>query len=95
MPETEPRFSISQITTLTQSFDEDLLVYGEAGVDGIGIWEIKLREGEEDLLLAALANLLHNAFKFSANQGDIHLYISTGADGMARIRVTDTGRGIS
>jgi CheY-like chemotaxis protein len=42
-----------------------------------------------------VSNLLHNAFKFSANQGDIHLCISTGADGMARIRVTDTGRGIS
>ena len=42
-----------------------------------------------------VSNLLHNAFKFSANQGDIHLHISTGADGMARIRVTDTGRGIS
>ena len=47
MPETEPRFSISQITTLTQSFDEDLLVYGEAGVDGIGIWEIKLPAGDD------------------------------------------------
>jgi CheY-like chemotaxis protein len=42
-----------------------------------------------------VSNLLHNAFKFSANQGDIHLHISTGIDGMARIRVTDTGRGIS
>jgi sugar phosphate isomerase/epimerase len=37
-----PDFSISQVTTLPQSFDEDLRVYGEAGVDGIGIWEIKL-----------------------------------------------------
>jgi sugar phosphate isomerase/epimerase len=42
LPETEPRFSISQITTLTQGFDEDLRVYGKAGVDGIGIWELKL-----------------------------------------------------
>jgi sugar phosphate isomerase/epimerase len=42
LPETEPRFSISQITTLTQGFDDDLRVYGEAGVDGIGIWELKL-----------------------------------------------------
>jgi sugar phosphate isomerase/epimerase len=37
-----PDFSISQITTLPQSFDEDLRVYAEADVDGIGIWEIKL-----------------------------------------------------
>jgi sugar phosphate isomerase/epimerase len=40
--ESEPRFSISQITTLTQTFDEDLRTYAEAGVDGVGIWEIKL-----------------------------------------------------
>lgn len=47
MPETEPRFSISQITTLTQGFDEDLRVYREAGVDGIGIWELKLPERDD------------------------------------------------
>jgi len=38
------RFSISQITTLTQSFADDLDVYGAAGADGIGIWEMKLRD---------------------------------------------------
>jgi sugar phosphate isomerase/epimerase len=38
----EPRFSISQISTLPASFEEDLRVYREAGADGIGIWEIKL-----------------------------------------------------
>ena len=42
-----------------------------------------------------VSNLLHNAFKFTAGQGEIHLHISTGQDGMARIRVTDNGRGIS
>jgi sugar phosphate isomerase/epimerase len=39
-----PRFSISQISTLPASFEEDLRVYREAGADGIGIWEIKLPE---------------------------------------------------
>ena len=48
-----PRFSISQITTLPASFEEDLRAYREAGAEGIGIWEIKLREGEETALLAA------------------------------------------
>jgi sugar phosphate isomerase/epimerase len=40
----EPRFSISQISTLPASFEDDLLVYRAAGAEGIGIWEIKLPE---------------------------------------------------
>jgi sugar phosphate isomerase/epimerase len=36
------RLSISQITTVTQSFAEDLDAYRDAGADGIGIWEMKL-----------------------------------------------------
>jgi sugar phosphate isomerase/epimerase len=43
-----PRFSISQVSTLAASFDEDLRAYTEAGVDGIGVWEIKLGEGSLD-----------------------------------------------
>jgi sugar phosphate isomerase/epimerase len=42
-----PRFSISQITTLTQSFDDDLRTYADAGLDGIGIWEIKLPDRDD------------------------------------------------
>jgi sugar phosphate isomerase/epimerase len=42
-----PRFSISQVTTLTHSFDEDVRSYAEAGVDGIGIWEFKLPERDD------------------------------------------------
>jgi sugar phosphate isomerase/epimerase len=49
-----PRFSISQITTLPASFEDDLRAYRDAGSQGIGIWELKLREGEEEALLAAL-----------------------------------------
>ena len=49
-----PRFSISQITTLPASFEDDLRVYREAGAQGIGIWEIKLEEGREEEQLAAL-----------------------------------------
>jgi sugar phosphate isomerase/epimerase len=40
-----PPFSISQITTLGATFGADLRAYAAAGVDGIGIWEIKLPEG--------------------------------------------------
>jgi len=38
------RLSISQITTVTQSFADDLDAYREAGADGVGIWEMKLQE---------------------------------------------------
>jgi sugar phosphate isomerase/epimerase len=40
-----PRFSISQITTLTSTFAADVRAYAAAGVDGIGVWEIKLTDG--------------------------------------------------
>ena len=36
--------SISQITTVTQSFADDLDAYRVAGADGIGIWEMKLED---------------------------------------------------
>jgi len=39
-----PRFSISQVSTLGASFAADLAAYAEAGIDGIGIWEIKLAD---------------------------------------------------
>jgi sugar phosphate isomerase/epimerase len=37
-----PLFSISQVSTLAASFGDDVRVYAAAGVDGIGVWEIKL-----------------------------------------------------
>lgn len=42
-----PRFSISQITTVGQSFADDLDAYQAAGAAGIGIWEMKL--GDDSL----------------------------------------------
>jgi sugar phosphate isomerase/epimerase len=42
-----PRLSISQITTVGQSFAEDLDAYRSAGAAGIGIWEMKL--GDDSL----------------------------------------------
>jgi len=38
------RLSISQITTVTQSFADDLDAYRAAGADGIGIWEMKVAD---------------------------------------------------
>jgi sugar phosphate isomerase/epimerase len=43
-----PPFSISQVSTLTASFVEDVRAYAAAGVDGIGIWEMKLAEDSLD-----------------------------------------------
>jgi sugar phosphate isomerase/epimerase len=40
----QPRFSVSEITTFHQTFEEDLATYREAGVEGIGVWEFKLGE---------------------------------------------------
>jgi sugar phosphate isomerase/epimerase len=50
-----PGFSISQVTTLTAGFADDVRIYAEAGVDAIGIWELKLGEGPDEDALAALA----------------------------------------
>ena len=50
----EPKFSVSEITTFHQTFDEDLANYREAGVDGIGVWEFKLPEGDDAETLAKL-----------------------------------------
>jgi sugar phosphate isomerase/epimerase len=41
------KLSISQITTVTQSFADDLDAYRAAGADGMGIWEMKL--GDDSL----------------------------------------------
>jgi len=49
-----PRFSISQVSTLTASFADDVRAYAAAGVDGIGIWELKLAEGSDAQALEAL-----------------------------------------
>jgi sugar phosphate isomerase/epimerase len=41
----QPRVSVSQVTTLRSSFADDLRDYADAGLDGIGIWELKLANG--------------------------------------------------
>jgi sugar phosphate isomerase/epimerase len=45
--EGSPAFSISEVTTLGASFDDDLAAYREAGADGIGVWEMKLPDGDD------------------------------------------------
>jgi len=44
----EPKFSVSAVTTINSSFEEDLVSYREAGADGIGLWEFKLPEGPDE-----------------------------------------------
>jgi sugar phosphate isomerase/epimerase len=41
----QPPFSISQVSSLSASFADDVRAYGAAGVDGIGVWELKLGDG--------------------------------------------------
>ena len=48
-----PRVSVSQITTLRSSFAEDIRDYADAGLAGIGIWELKLGDGPDDEALEA------------------------------------------
>jgi sugar phosphate isomerase/epimerase len=40
-----PRVSVSQITTFPASFADDVRAYAAAGLDGIGVWELKLPQG--------------------------------------------------
>jgi sugar phosphate isomerase/epimerase len=51
----QPLFSISQVSTLAASFADDVRAYAAAGVDGIGVWELKLGEGSDEDALAVLA----------------------------------------
>ena len=44
------RLSICEFTTLGASFEEDLAAYRAAGVEGIGVCEIKLRESSAERL---------------------------------------------
>ena len=49
-----PRISVSQITTLRSGFADDVHRYAASGLDGIGVWELKLPEGEDMELLELL-----------------------------------------
>jgi len=52
-PDQLPRVSVSQVSTLASSFADDLRDYAAAGLDGIGIWELKLGDGPDDDTLDA------------------------------------------
>lgn len=50
------RVALSEISTVSASFEEDVAAYAAAGFDGIGIWEMKLPEvdsANRELLRAA------------------------------------------
>jgi len=50
----QPRVSVSQVSTLAASFADDIRTYTAAGLDGIGIWELKLGDGPDDAAVALL-----------------------------------------
>jgi sugar phosphate isomerase/epimerase len=62
-----PRFSISQISTLPASFEDDLTAYAAAGLDGIGIWELKLPEDGDDA--AALEAFARSGLEIFSDNG--------------------------
>jgi sugar phosphate isomerase/epimerase len=43
------------VSTLAASFADDVRAYADAGVDGIGVWELKLGDGPDDHALELLA----------------------------------------
>jgi sugar phosphate isomerase/epimerase len=49
-----PPFSISEVSTYPATFEEDLAAYKAGGVDGIGIWEFKLKDGDDARSVDAL-----------------------------------------
>jgi sugar phosphate isomerase/epimerase len=48
------RVAVSQITTFRSSFGHDVRAYADAGLDGIGIWELKLDGGDDAAALELL-----------------------------------------
>jgi sugar phosphate isomerase/epimerase len=50
----DPKFSVSEVTTFHQTYEQDLATYREAGADGVGVWEFKLPEGDDAETVAKL-----------------------------------------
>ena len=53
-PDGLPRISVSQVSTLAAGFADDVRTYAAAGLDGVGIWEMKLGDGPDDEAVALL-----------------------------------------
>src|SRR5487761_123701 len=53
-PDGLPRISVSQVSTLAAGFADDVRTYAAAGLDGIGVWELKLGDGPDDDAVALL-----------------------------------------
>ena len=51
---TQPRFAVSEFSTMPLSFDEDVAAYAAGGAAGIGLAEAKLPEGQDRESLARL-----------------------------------------
>ncbi len=49
--------SLSEISTVSASFEQDVKAYAAAGFEGIGVWEMKLGEDDADLELLHASGL--------------------------------------
>ena len=89
----EPRVSVSQITTVRSSFADDVRLYAEAGLDGVGVWELKLGDDGDGESLELLAESgLASAAAVPAIPSILPLPLLGGPDDEEEIvRATDYG----
>jgi sugar phosphate isomerase/epimerase len=81
----EPRVSVSQITTVRSRFADDVRLYAAAGLDGIGVWELKLGEdGDAEALEALEASGLASASAVPAIPSILPLPLLGGPDDPAQ-----------
>lgn len=79
--------SLSEISTVSASFRDDLRAYAAAGFDGIGIWEMKLGDDEEADLEAFRASGLKATNCVPANPSVLPNGVIEGPDDVdARVR---------
>ena len=82
-----PRVSVSQITTLPLAFADDVRAYAEAGLDGIGVWGLLFRimmPSIKPLIVFVLAIRFMDAFRVF----DMIYVLTSGGPGTATETVT-------
>jgi len=72
------RLSLSEISTVNASFEEDVIAYAAAGFDAIGLWEFKLPADDE----ANLALLHEYGLEVAVCVPTIPAFLSLGIPGM-------------
>lgn len=79
--------------TVRQAVEAQRLLAGRRRVS-VATGEVIVAECDHDLVRRVVGNLVGNAFKFTAAEGEVRVGVRT-ADRVIRIEVTDNGRGIA